>query len=114
MVCGEGKAYNVSLVFPDYEVAARWAAENGVSAQPADLVANEAFTAMMARDITEHLKKTFGGYEVPRKFIFLENDFSVENSMLTQTLKLKRGVVIENYQAAINSLYVQPEGAGRS
>jgi hypothetical protein len=89
-------------------------AENGVSAQPADLVANEAFTAMMARDITEHLKKTFGGYEVPRKFIFLENDFSVENSMLTQTLKLKRGVVIENYQAAINSLYVQPEGAGRS
>lgn len=111
MVYGDGKAYNVSLVFPDYEVAARWAAANGVSARPADLVANEAFTAMMARDITEHLKKTFGGYEVPKKFIFLENDFSVENNMLTQTLKLKRGVVIESYQAAINKLYVQPEGA---
>ncbi|MBR9981746.1 MAG: hypothetical protein KFF50_12025, partial [Desulfatitalea sp.] len=82
------------------------AAENGVSAQPADLVANKMFTAMMARDITEHLQKTFGGYEVPKKFIFLKNDFSVENNMLTQTLKLKRGVVIESYQAAINKLYV--------
>jgi long-chain acyl-CoA synthetase len=106
MIYGDGQAYNISLVFPDYEFAARWAAAKGVSAQPEDLVANKEFTDMMEYKITEHLKKTFGGYEVPKRFIFLENDFSVENNMLTQTLKLKRGVVIENYLAEINQLYL--------
>ena len=106
MIYGDGQAYNISLVFPDYEFAARWAAAKNVSTQPEDLVANTEFTDMMEHEITEHLKKIFGGYEVPKKFIFLKSDFSVENNMLTQTLKLKRGVVIENYLEAINKLYL--------
>ena len=105
LVYGDGKAYNISLVLPDYEVAARWAAEKKVSAEPEALVTNKEFTAMMAAAIIEHLKGTFNGYELPRKFVFLTRDFSVENSMLTQTLKLKRPVVLENYKGEISRLY---------
>jgi len=89
MIYGDGQAYNISLVFPDYDFTASWAAAKGVSAQPEDLVANKEFT----------------GYEVPKRFNFLKNDFSVENNMLTQTLKLKRGVVIEIiWQRATNCI----------
>ena len=108
MVYGDGRAYNICLVFPDYEVAARWAAEKGVSKDPEDLVANAEFVDMMKRKITEHLKKSFGAYELPKKFIFLTNDFTVENKMLTQTLKLKRTVVFENFQTEIDKLYMSP------
>jgi long-chain acyl-CoA synthetase len=111
MIYGDGQAYNISLVYPDYEVAARWAAAKGVSAQPQDLVSNKEFTDMMEYEITQHLKKTFGGYEVPKRFIFLTSDFSVENNMLTQTLKLKRGVVVENYLEEINKLYLASRNA---
>jgi len=34
MVYGDGKPYNICLVLPDFEVAARWAAREGVSADP--------------------------------------------------------------------------------
>ena len=105
LVYGDGKAYNISLVLPDYEVAARWAAGKKVPAEPEALVTNKEFTDMMTAAITEHLKGTFNGYELPRKFVFLTRDFSVENSMLTQTLKLKRPVVLENYKGEISRLY---------
>lgn len=47
----------------------------------------------------------YGRYEIPQKFIFLADDFTLENGMLTQTMKLKRRVVFENYNSTIEELY---------
>ncbi len=104
-IYGDGKPFNICLVVPDFEVAARWAEKNGASAKPADLVANKAFTDMIEKEITDSLKKTFGGYEIPKRFLFLKEDFTVENRMLTQTMKLKRREVIKSYQSEIEKMY---------
>ncbi len=105
MIYGDGRAFNICLVIPDFEVAARWAAEKGVSPRPADLLANREFTEMIEREIGEMLTGVFGKYEIPRKFIFLEEDFSIENRMLTQTMKVKRRVVLDKYHDQIEALY---------
>ena len=107
MIYGDGKPYNICLVLPDFEVSARWAAARGVPADPGSLMANQEFTGMLEKEITAHLKNTFGGYEVPQKFLFLKEDFTVDNGMLTQTLKLKRRVVLDKYAADIDNLYTQ-------
>lgn len=105
MVYGDGKPYNICLVLPDFEVAKRWAAAQGVSAGPDDLLVNEKFKTDLTKKIKSHLKNTFGGYEIPEKYLFLREDFTVENKMLTQTMKLKRRVVIDNYAGEIEKLY---------
>lgn len=105
MVYGDGKPYNVCLVVPDFEMTARWAAEKGVSNRPEDLLANKEFTEMIEREITSILKGTFGNYEIPKKFMFLEEDFTIENRMLTQTMKVKRRVVLNKYLNEIEALY---------
>ena len=105
MVYGDGKPYNVCLVVPDFEMTARWAAEKGVSNRPEDLLANKEFTEMIEREITSILKGTFGNYEIPKKFMFLEEDFTIENRMLTQTMKVKRRVVLNKYLDEIEALY---------
>lgn len=105
MIHGDGKPYNICLVVPDFEVAARWAAERGVSNLPGDLLANREFTEMIEGAIVRILTGTFGKYEIPRKFIFLEEDFTVENRMLTQTMKVKRRVVLNRYDEQIEALY---------
>lgn len=105
MIYGDGRPYNICLILPDFEVAARWAAAKGLSTLPGDLLANEQFTQMMEQEIVAHLKKTFGGYEVPNRFLFLREDFTVDNGMLTQTLKLKRRAVLDKYQKDIDALY---------
>jgi long-subunit acyl-CoA synthetase (AMP-forming) len=37
----------------------------------------------------------------------LKDDFSVENGMLTQTMKLKRREVVKNYKNEIEAMYGQ-------
>ena len=105
MVYGDGKPYNICLVLPDFEVAKRWAAVKGVSADPDTLLVSDDFKAALTKSIKDHLKDTFGGYEIPEKYLFLKEDFTVENKMLTQTMKLKRRVVIDNYAEQIEKLY---------
>jgi long-subunit acyl-CoA synthetase (AMP-forming) len=47
----------------------------------------------------------YGGYEVPQKCLFVAEDFTVGNGMLTQTMKLKRPLVMKQYGAKLQSLY---------
>ncbi len=105
MIYGDGQPYNICIVLPDFEVTARWAAAEGASADPDALLANSAFTGMLESKIKEHLRRNFGGYEIPEKFLFIKEDFTIENRMLTQTMKLKRRVVLDNYKEEIDSLY---------
>ncbi len=105
MIYGDGRPYNICLVLPDFEVTARWALQEGVPSDPDALLANPAFKQMLTDEIRAHLKKTFGSYEIPEKFHLLRDDFTVDNRMLTQTLKLKRREVLEHYADAIEALY---------
>ncbi len=105
MAYGDGKPFNICLLLPDFAVTKRWAEHEGVSAQPEDLVVNSAFKEMLVSEVKNHLKKSFGGYEIPEKYILIREDFTVENKMLTQTLKLKRRVVIDHYAREIEELY---------
>ncbi|MBM4236552.1 MAG: long-chain fatty acid--CoA ligase [Firmicutes bacterium] len=105
MIYGDGRPYNVCLVLPDFEVAARWAKKEGLTAEPNALLANPDFREMLIDEIREHLSKNFGNYEIPEKYHLISEDFTVDNRMLTQTLKLKRREVLDRYASEIEALY---------
>jgi len=69
------------------------------------LMEREEIRFMIGNGITELLKKKYGGYEIPKKFVFLKENFTLENGLLTQTMKLKRRVVVEKYRALIEAQY---------
>ena len=106
IVYGEGRTFNVALVVPDFEAlkndahTAAWA-----QGTPEETIANKECTDFISKQITEHLRKSFGGYEIPQKFLYIIEDFSVDNGMLTQTLKLKRRNVMEKYGERLRALY---------
>lgn len=106
MIYGEGKPYNVCLLVPDFEALTSVAEEMGFDDKsPEDLIKEEKIYDFLKTEITNHLKKKYGGYEIPKKFILLSEDFSLENGTLTQTMKLKRGNVFEKYQDQLDALY---------
>ena len=49
--------------------------------------------------------KDFKGFEHPQNFTLLSEEWSIDNGMLTPTLKLKREVVEEHFKAQIEELY---------
>jgi long-chain acyl-CoA synthetase len=106
MLYGDGKDYNVALVVPDF--AALKADPNVKPLLKGTLeesLNQKALTDYLSKDIIAHLRKTYGSYEVPQKFLFVAEDFTVDSGMLTQTMKLKRPLVMKKYGEQIQNLY---------
>jgi long-chain acyl-CoA synthetase len=83
-----------------------WAESQGVAdTAPDKLIAMPQVHAMIEESIAVQLKGKFGGYEIPRKIVLVDEPFSVDNGMLTQTLKLKRRKVVERYGNQIEAAY---------
>ncbi|MDJ0854840.1 MAG: long-chain fatty acid--CoA ligase [Desulfobacterales bacterium] len=105
MIHGEGQAFNVCLVVPDFVVLEKYATGHGMPTDPQALVQNKEIKGMISDEITKCLKGKFGGYEIPKKFIYLSENFSLDNGTLTQTMKLKRRAVLEQQKDQITKLY---------
>jgi long-chain acyl-CoA synthetase len=105
-VWGEGKAYNIAVIVPDFATMkkddriAKWA-----QGSPQEVVKDKNIQEFLSEEIKRHLKKSYGGYEIPLKFIFTSEDFTLENGLVTQTMKLKRNVALKAYLKEIEQLY---------
>ena len=106
MIYGEGKAYNVCIIVPDFVALTSYVESLGLSIDdPNEIVRDERVQTFLGSEVTHQLETNYGGYEIPKKFIYVPEDFSVENGLLTQTMKLKRKIVLNRYQDELNSLY---------
>jgi long-chain acyl-CoA synthetase len=105
-VWGEGKAYNIAVIVPDFTTMkkddriAKWA-----QGSPQEVVKEKNIQDFLSEEIKKHLKKSYGGYEIPQKFIFTSEDFTLENGLVTQTMKLKRKEALKTYLKEIEKLY---------
>ena len=107
MIYGEGREYNICLVIPDFIALEKWAEKNQLPKDHAELLKREETIKFLENEIISTLKTKYGSYEIPRKFLFIDQAFTIENGMLTQTMKLKRRVVFDKYMDQINKLYVK-------
>ncbi len=109
-VYGEGKPYNVALVVLDKNPIKEFIENVNLSVTFEELLdennpVNAKVKELLALDIQNHLSKTFGGYEIPKKFLFIEEDFSLDSGTMTQTMKVKRLKIMEKYGARLLALY---------
>ena len=105
LVCGAGKEYNICMIVPDFLALKSYAEKNNLPTDIQTLVARQDIQTMITTEILDALKMKYGSYEIPRKFIFLSEPFTLENGMITQTMKLKRPVIMEKYQSQIEDMY---------
>jgi long-chain acyl-CoA synthetase len=105
LVYGAGREYNVCMIVPDFFALEKYAEKNNLPTDLKALVARDDIQNMITKEIVDTLKQKYGGYEIPRKFLFLAEPFSLENEMMTQTMKLKRRVITERYNDKIEALY---------
>lgn len=105
MIHGEGKPFNVALVVPNLEALARDEKGKTLPQDMAGLAASPEAAAFFQNAFKACLAGRFGGYEIPGKVLLVDEDFSLQNGMLTQTLKLKRREVLKRYGAGLDGLY---------
>jgi len=105
VVYGLNRPYNICIIVPDFDVLLHYAKEKGLPTDIKTLVERQDIIDMISEAVTKQLKGKFGGYEIPKKFLILPEPFSLDNGTLTQTMKLKRKVVLDRLNDRIEALY---------
>ena len=57
------------------------------------------------KKILENINKTLSLVETVKKFVLIYEEFTINNGMLTPTLKLKRKEIIKKYKQQLENLY---------
>src|SRR5439155_1621422 len=102
VVLGDQRKFPIILIVPNFENLERWAKERGLAyASQADLIRLADVKAKMEREVMGGLRD-LAKFEMPKKVVLLERDFTIEPGELTPSLKVKRRQVAKHCKAHID------------
>ncbi len=105
VMIGDKRKYPALLVVPDFDAVTAWAKERGLTFRDtASLLTLPDVVAKVEREVMGGLRD-LASFEMPKKLLILDADFTIEGGELTPTLKVKRRVVEERYRERIDALY---------
>ncbi len=105
-VIGDRRKYLTALITVDEPNIRAYAAEHGIAGNTLDeLLASEGVKALI-QSVVDEKNTHFASFETIKKFRLLE-EFSIENGMLTPTLKVKRNVAMERFADLIDGMYTE-------
>lgn len=103
MVIGDKQPYLIGLLVPDADAARDWAKSIGKSGSLADLVGDPDFHAHM-ETVVERVNAQLSAAERVRRFAMTASDFTIENEMLTPSMKIRRHVISAAYDEQLAAL----------
>lgn len=107
VMVGDRRPYTILLVVPEIEELRRWASERKLpEMDTAALLEHPDVIAKVEREVMLQLRD-LARFEMPKKVVLLERDFSIEEGELTPTLKVKRRVIEDKYRDLIERAYSQ-------
>jgi len=105
MVVGEGRKMPVALVQVDFAFVREWCRRKNITiSNDKDIISNERVIKKIGEEIDLKNQK-FGHWEQIKKFKLVPDVWTVNDGHLSQTLKLKRKVLLEMYKDDIEEMY---------
>ncbi len=105
MVIGEGEKMPAAIIQPNFDFLEDWAKRKGITFKDhKDLIANETVKERFQKEVDEHNEK-FGKWERVKVFELTPEVWTIEDELLTPTMKLKRRNIKEKYIELYNKIY---------
>jgi long-chain acyl-CoA synthetase len=106
-IIADKRKFVSALIIPVYHLLEEYAREHHIDFQSREeLCENKKIHEMMMERI-DTLQQQLAHYEQIKRFTLLPRAFSVERGELTNTLKIKRRVLNENYKKEIETMYAE-------
>ena len=104
-IIADERKFVSALIVPDYKLVKEYAEEKGIAYKDmAELLKHEEVMKLF-REHIDTLQQQFAHYEQIKKFTLLPEPFSMAKGELTNTLKIKRNVLLKNYAEDIAKMY---------
>ena len=104
MIYGDYKNFLVAIIVPDNDFVKQWVNKNNKTFSQNELSNNNEFYNTI-KEVVDRVNKKLSVIEQVRKFIIIDHEFTIENEMMTPTLKVRRFVVKEKYGKQLEELY---------
>ena len=105
VIIADRKKFVSALVIPEYDVLMKSAREHGRNfSSRAEMCADPEINKFIMSRL-DTLQQEFAHYEQVKRITLLPEPFSLEKGELTNTLKVKRPVLNENYKEIIDKMY---------
>ncbi len=106
-VIGDERKFVSALIVPNYEALENYARDHSISfSTREELIDNQDIKDFIYARI-EIKQVDFTPFEKIKKFVLLPRAFTIEDGELTNTLKLRRKVILERYKTEIEEMYVE-------
>ena len=106
-IIADQRKFVSALIIPVYSLLEEYAREHQIAFESReDLCVNPQINEMMKERI-DTLQQQLAHYEQIKRFTLLPRNFSMERGELTNTLKIKRRVLNENYRKEIDQMYAE-------
>jgi long-chain acyl-CoA synthetase len=110
-ILGDRRKFAAVMISPNFAALEEWAQASEIAfSSRADLVAN-AKVQSLYDGIVEGINQNLARFEKLKRVIVVADEFTIDNGVLTPTLKLRRRVLEERYKKQIDDLYAQADEA---
>ncbi|MGB0376341.1 MAG: AMP-dependent synthetase/ligase [Flavobacteriaceae bacterium] len=107
VVVGDGRKMPAAVIQPNFEYIQQWMKDQNIEINETDLEAiceNEQLQSAVQRDI-DGFNAQFGKWEQVKKFELVPEIWSIDGGQLTPTMKVKRNVLLKQYEGLIEKMY---------
>ena len=104
-VVADQRKFVSALIVPEFRLVEKWADDHGVKYDSRDSLCNNPEEMTMLMERLETMQQGLASYEQVKRITLLPHHFSMESGELTNTLKIKRGVIYKNYKDIIDKMY---------
>lgn len=105
VVLGENEKYAGALIVPDFSFLKTWCEKHEIEyTNPQEMIKDKNVLNRFAEEIKK-INQNFGDTEKIKCYELIADEWSVNNGILTPTLKVKRSVVKERYKELISKMF---------
>lgn len=105
VVIGSGQKFPAAIIVPAFSYIKSWLAEKGVSVSTNAQMVQEPLVIEAIKKEVERINGELGSWEQIKKVELLNQEFTIQGGELTPTLKLKRKVIDQKYEAVMAKIY---------
>lgn len=104
-IIADQRKFVSALIVPEYQQVENYAKDHHIAYTDMKDLLQKTEIQELFRMRIETLQQEFAHYEQIKRFTLLPEPFSMERGELTNTLKIKRPVLLKNYAAEIKKMY---------
>jgi long-chain acyl-CoA synthetase len=105
MIVGSGYKFVGALIVPSFTMLRDWMRDNNIPFTTNEAAIKNPKVIELFTDLINSFNKYFNHVEQIKKFELLPNEWGIETGEMTPKMSLKRKVVLEKYQEAVDRIY---------